>query len=67
MAKAKTEETKEEAVQAAETQAKTPVYTVKKQFRDKNDFNKLYQVGEDVTNLDAKRLETLINKGLVQK
>ena len=36
-------------------------------FRDIKDFSKEYKVGDDVSALDANRLEVLVGKGLVEK
>lgn len=40
-------------------------YLVITEFRDKNDWNILYSVGQDVSDLDDERLLELIEKGLV--
>ena len=40
--------------------------TVLKDFRDKNNFAKLYKVGDDVSNLPKGRIEELKRKGLIE-
>ena len=40
-------------------------YVVASPFRDKNDFNLAYNIGDDVSHLDEARLAELIGKGLV--
>lgn len=40
--------------------------TVTTEFRDLNDFNKIHQVGDDVSHFDSERLEKLINLGYVE-
>lgn len=42
-------------------------YSVIQNFRDKRNFEVIYYVGDDVTNLDAERLQTLVKKGLVKQ
>jgi hypothetical protein len=42
-------------------------YTVIQPFRDINNFDKLYELDEEVSHLDADRLQTLVEKGLIQK
>ncbi|RZJ88734.1 MAG: hypothetical protein EOO20_12850 [Chryseobacterium sp.] len=36
-------------------------------FRDIKDFSKEYKVGDEISDLDAERLEGLVSKGLVEK
>ncbi|WP_131535463.1 hypothetical protein [Pedobacter nototheniae] len=36
-------------------------------FRDIKDFSKEYKAGDDVSDLDPKRLATLVDNGLVEK
>lgn len=36
-----------------------------KSFRDANDFSKEYKEGDDVSNLGAERLKSLLNQGLI--
>lgn len=42
-------------------------FIVKSEFRDKDDFNLIYEVGQDVSHLDAERLESLVALGLITK
>lgn len=52
-----------------ETPAKKTHYIVDKEksFRDINDFNKVYHAGADVSHFDKKRIDNLIEIGLVVK
>jgi len=43
---------------------KTAGYFVTSPFRDKSDFSKLYNIGDDVSHFDAERLENLVKNGL---
>lgn len=45
---------------------KKPEYVVSVEFRDKNDFTKVYTVGQDVTGIDKERLFLLIELGYVE-
>jgi hypothetical protein len=40
-------------------------YVVAQQFRDKNDFSKTYEVGEDANDFDEDRIADLLEKGLI--
>jgi len=42
-------------------------YVVVSEFRDKNDFNKFWTVGSDVSSFSSERLERLINLGYVEQ
>ena len=42
-------------------------YTVVEPFRDINDYNVLHEVGADVSHFDKKRLENLVERGLVKE
>jgi hypothetical protein len=46
---------------------KNPVYIVDKEFRDRNDFTKVYSEGDDVSHFEESRLEHLIKHGIVKK
>lgn len=46
--------------------AAAPKYIVVQTFRDIQSFSTVYAEGADVSHLDAQRLESLIEKGLVQ-
>lgn len=39
--------------------------TVKRSFRDKDNFDRKYEVGEDVSHFDEKRLRELKDKGFI--
>lgn len=41
-------------------------HSVVSEFRDKSDWNTLYEVGQDVSFLDKDRLDELVEKGLVK-
>jgi hypothetical protein len=41
-------------------------HVVLTQFRDKNNWEKLYEVGEDVSHLDDERKADLVNRGLIE-
>jgi hypothetical protein len=41
-------------------------HIVKSEFRDKNDFAKLYKVGEDVSHFDEDRKADLVERGLIE-
>ncbi len=44
-----------------------PSFVVLQQFRDADDFNKIYSVGQDVSDtFDKERMDSLIAKGLVK-
>lgn len=43
-----------------------PIYVVVSPFRDKDNFDKLYKPGEDVSHFDKDRLESLVKSSLVQ-
>lgn len=45
----------------------TGTHTVKVEFRDIKDFNKVYSVGDDVSHLEEGRLKTLTELGYVTK
>lgn len=42
-------------------------HSVVSEFRDTNDWNTLYEVGQDVSDLDKDRLADLVEKGLVKE
>lgn len=44
-----------------------PKYLVSAPFRDINDFNKKWKVGDDVSGFDRKRLSELLQNGLVEE
>lgn len=46
--------------------SKKSKYTVLVEFRDKVDFNYIYKVGDDVSDLAIERLEYLISLGYVE-
>lgn len=62
---AKKEEEVNKAVGAEE--APKAKYEVVQEFRDIVDFSKVHQVGDDVSNLEGKRLTELVESGLVAK
>jgi hypothetical protein len=41
-------------------------YIVKEQFRDKGNFNTLYTPGTEVNHFDKDRLQSLVDRGLVE-
>lgn len=43
-----------------------PGYTVKKDFRDSEDFSKVYSKGEDVSHFNEHRLKKLVDLGHVE-
>lgn len=43
----------------------TEGYIVTSPFRDRNDFNKSYEIGEDVSHLEEEILNSLVSRGLV--
>lgn len=56
------------AKQTKATQPKTKgqtAYIVTKEFRDKDDFDKIHKVGADVSDLDEDRLAHLVSIGFV--
>lgn len=55
-------ETKEE-----KPKVKKGGFVVIQQFRDKNDFDKIFEVGDDVSKLDTDRLERLVKLKVVEK
>lgn len=44
----------------------TPSHVVAIEFRDINDYSKVYKVGEDISHFDADRLIDLIEKGIAK-
>jgi hypothetical protein len=44
-----------------------PSYIVATEFRDINDFSKVFKVGDDVSHLHQERLEGLVTAGYVKK
>lgn len=42
-------------------------HTVKVPFADRHNFNKKYEVGEDVSHFDKERLSFLVSEGLAEK
>lgn len=69
MAKAK----KAAHVAAPENKVKAPekkpgvTHVVKVPFADKNNFNKKFEVGENVSHFDKDRLAYLVSEGLAEK
>lgn len=45
---------------------KTKAFIVKSHFRDKNNFDLQHNPGDDVSHFDKTRLESLVEKGLVE-
>lgn len=58
--------TEEAAEAAAAKPGKTKKVAVLMEFRDKNDFDKVYSVGDNVNHFDEERIEDLKAKGLVK-
>lgn len=42
-------------------------YSVVSEFRDINNFSKIYKVGDDVSGFDDARIKSLLQKGLIEK
>lgn len=64
-AQGESQENKEAADKAV---AKEPsVFKVKSEFRDKDNFDLIHKVSDDVSHFDNSRLEDLVNRGLVTK
>lgn len=56
--------TKDEVAEIIEADGKA--FIVLSEFRDKNDFSKIYSVGQDVSHLDSKVLQSLVERNLVE-
>lgn len=59
-----------EAKPAKETktkEVKPKKYVVVSQFADKDNFSKLYNVGDDVSKFDADRIKNCLSKGLIKE
>ena len=57
-------ENKDEVAEIIEADGKA--FIVLSEFRDKNDFSKIYSVGQDVSHLDSKVLQSLVERNLVE-
>lgn len=53
------------AITAEVEQPKPTGHTVKTEFRDKDNFDTIYKVGDDVSHFDEDRLADLVSRGLV--
>lgn len=59
-------ESKANATKGAASAAPKVGHFVAAPFRDRDDFTKEYNIGDDVSHLGEGRLEDLISKGLVE-
>lgn len=41
-------------------------YRVVQKFRDKDDYSKSYEIGDDVSHFDDERIEDLVSRGLIK-
>ena len=66
----KSESVKTESPKPEEPKAEKPAkakFVVATEFRDINDFTRVYKVGMDVSYMGKDRLEHLVNTGIVEK
>lgn len=61
------EDSKEPVIAEGRQQSGATKHIVIAEFRDINDFSKVYAVGSDVSHFNAKRIEKLIESGLVKR
>lgn len=55
------------AKEAKPKEAKPKKYVVVSQFADRNNFSKIYNVGDDISSFDAERIKSCIEKGLIKE
>jgi hypothetical protein len=51
----------------AKSEKKVVGYIVVSHFRDINDFNKVYEPGDDIADLPEDRIRTLLDRGLIEE